>query len=212
MRRILTAALVTGLILLVMYLLDSKRTKVEELNDTIAKKNEEVKVAHEREEALRQEKDEEIATLRGEIDSTNTVLSRYVERARKAEASAAARAEENERLRAEVQPVIDANPKLRSYIDNLHIEISDYKDTITNLRAALGQAQEREALYLKQTLALQETIESWKRQYENERGFRTALESAFAQSQIALRKEQAKRKWIAAAAGIGGALLGSWIH
>jgi len=189
--------------------LDSK--KIDELSDALAKQKQETLAAHEREENLRQEKEEEIATLRGEIDSSNTILAGLLLRADQAEAQAAARKEENERLRQEVQPVIDANPRLKAYVLSLNQTIADQGEAIVSLRFSLVEQERLVGLYQRQLQAQIEISESWKRQYEAEQALRIGFESSFLLSQRSLRKAKSREKWIAGAAGIGGALLGSWI-
>lgn len=178
---------------------------IDALSKKLENAEKEVVASNEREGRLRSEKEEEIAVLRGEIDSLNFQIAGSMERANEASAQAKDREEENQRLREEVQPVIDANPKLKEYVSNLLI-INQQKDIeIQSLRFALSDWGRKEAAYIKQIDALEDIAESWKRQYEDERALRISFSESFS-----VCKRRAKReKVLTLCAGIGGAILGA---
>lgn len=213
MKRIVTVivgiVILAGAYFLVDYLMGLKDDN-SVLAQKLQEKEKEVADAHEREQRLRTEKEEEIGVLRGAIDSANTVITGLLLRADEAEAQAAASKEESERLRQEVQPVIDANPQLKAYVNSLNLTIFNYENEIKALRFSLVKFQEKEQLYLQTIQNQMEIIESWKRDYEKLQGLATLYKDSFDKSQRNLKKEKNK-KYLAFGLGLLGGLAGSAI-
>jgi len=148
------------------------------------------------------QRDKEIAEKTGTINA----LTKDVTGAKKAEATAKA---ESDKLKTEVQPVIDANPKLKEFVDGLEIRL-DQKDAIIakqgDIIFQLGVPKlegftngipffsfpEGSVTYnLNQVRIGEVTIsESWKQKYEGELHLRTLAEKGWKASERKLRWAQ----------------------
>jgi hypothetical protein len=159
-------------------------------------------------EALRQQSQDEIANLRGMIDSANTVIASYEEDVNDLyEKTSAQELRISELLTAEVQELIDRYPTLKSYCLAKDQLIDDQKQIIFNLqrtddeRVKIIQAQGR------QILLEREIASSWKTQFEDQRALRIAQEEAFSH----YRRGRTGSTVLSIVGGVGLGLLGAAI-
>ena len=146
------------------------------------------------------QRDKEIAEKTKSID----VLTRDITKVKQSEATAKT---ESDKLKTEVQPVIDANPKLKEFVDGLEVRL-DQRDAIIDKQAALiltlgipklegftngipfFSFPEGSITYnLNQVIIGEVTIsESWKQKYGGELHLRTLAEKGWKASENKLRR------------------------
>ena len=159
-------------------------------------------------EKLRTMSEEEIATLRGMIDSSMTIISQQEIEIEELKTITELKDQEiRELLTAEVQELIERYPALKSYTLALRQQISNKDQIIFTL-----EARDYERVKVIGALEKQILLEigiglSWKKQYEDQRSLRIAVESAF--QSYRRSSTRSKLLWTAGAAAagyLGGAL------
>jgi hypothetical protein len=157
---------------------------------------------------LRTDKEAEIATLRGEIDSAYTEISQLNTGIETLVAMDEEKSKELEKLLTEeVGRLIEVSPALKTYVFTL-LEQLRGKDAI--IFSLTKKDQEKDVIISalgKQILAEREIGLSWKRQQENERSLRLATENAFR----VYRKAQKAKRMLYSAVGAGLGFLGGAI-
>ena len=119
---------------------------------------------------------ENIGTLQGNIDSLMTVnaeLEVDLENSRQDAANLEAQAGI---LMAEVQPAIDANPKLRLFVGNLLAQIANGKDQIFTLTKQVETWKDAFANSELKGLGYKEGMDVYKGLWEGEKGLRQKIE------------------------------------
>jgi hypothetical protein len=185
--------------------------KLDQADQALVDQKEKTEAAERREAEVRREAEEELGVLRGMVDSSNFEIERLVEEVSQKEAEAAWAAHQLEGLKEEIQPVLDANPKVKEFVLGLMGQVALKDDVIFSLKKIVAEADERDELRLAQIQEHMTIAASWKHQCENEKALRVASESVLVDYQRALRKANTKTKVFSVAAGIAGALLGSAI-
>jgi hypothetical protein len=157
---------------------------------------------------LRSDKEEEIATLRGEVDSAYTEIGRLQTGIDTLVAMDEEKSKELEKLLTEeVGRLIEVSPALKTYVFALLEQVRG-KDAI--IFSLTKKDQEKDVIIKaleKQILAEREIGLSWKQQFENERALRIATEKAFS----VYRHVQTKKRLLYSAVGAGLGFLGGAI-
>lgn len=159
-------------------------------------------------EEIRRLAEAQIAELRGMIDSSATIISGYEEDIQALQAqNDAQNSTIHELLTAEVQELIDRYPALKSYTLALNNLIGTKDQIILTLngrdneRVKIIEAQERQIL-LERGIA-----SSWKKQFEDQRALRIAVELTFDHyRQATLRSKLLWTAGALAAGFLGGAV------
>ena len=114
--------------------------------------------------------------LMGQIDSTNTVIAARDEEITLQKKKFAEIVGQTEILRTEVQPVIDANPKLREFVAGLDATILAQNWLIVEQDKQVASLKER-IMFDDERYANEQAISAnWKAAYENELALRTMWE------------------------------------
>lgn len=157
---------------------------------------------------LRTDKEEEIALLRGEIDSAYTEINQLQTGIDILVAMDEERSKELEKLLTEeVGRLIEVSPALKTYVFAL-LEQMRGKDAI--IFSLTKKDQEKDVIIIaleKQILAEREIGLSWKKQQENERSLRLATENTFR----VYRRSQSAKRLLYSAVGAGLGFLGGVI-
>jgi len=157
---------------------------------------------------LRSDKEEEIALLRGEMDSAYTEIGRLQTGIATLVAMDKEKSKELEKLLTEeVGRLIEVSPALKTYVFAL-LEQMRGKDAI--IFSLTKKDQEKDAIISalgKQILAEREIGLSWKKQQENERSLRLATENTFR----VYRRSQSAKRLLYSAVGAGLGFLGGVI-
>jgi len=151
-----------------------------------------------KQQALIEEKDREIATAHGKIDSLNGVLAVQ-------EQTNSTLTEQAKLLKEQVQPVIDANPVLKAYVFNLTEQINNLNGMVFTLKQTVAEKDKIIGAWEQKFNAQVVISETWKKQYEGESSLRAMSEQMVKGLESRLKIERLKgRAWTVVAAVAGG--------
>lgn len=187
--------------------------KIDQLNTALQDQTKKTLEAHTARAEERAKLEEEIGILRGAVDSANFQASLRQQEAEEALARAAQRDREIAKLQREVEPIIQKNPALRAYIDQLYAKISDQEKALFSLAQKDVDRLTVIDRLEKQIVKEREIALTWRKQFEAEQSLRIAAESAFQTCRRSLNRQRLTSKvGIAAALVAGGLTLASLVH
>ena len=148
----------------------------EALKKEIAMARVELEVLEKQSLARIEELTEQIGGLQGNIDSLMFVSAQLEEEAERLRGESAALEAETAMLKEELQPVIDANPRLRLFVDGLFAQVAKERELGFSLAKRYETMEEAFLNSEKKSVALAEEAELYKGLWTRERDHREKVE------------------------------------
>lgn len=111
--------------------------------------------------------------------------------------------EQNKILLSQVQPVIDGNPALKMYVENLHLEIGAIEEEVFTLKEKVKNSETRAANSEAKFQAQLVISEAYKADWEEEKGLRLKGETRQSQLEKTVATLNLRPKWGTVALGGG---------